>query len=112
MSRRGIYKRSPETIKKQSEHRREKSWNWKGGCMRVRMQMVLERDDYTCKNCGHREPEIMQVNHIIPYSENKKLRMDMKNMETLCPNCHVRKTKEWYRSKRLKGRPARKIYAK
>jgi len=56
-------------------------------------KQALKRDDYTCKNCGLREPEIMDVAHLKPINGNKNRRytvQDLNNLITLCPNCHRR----------------------
>lgn len=92
----------PKTIEKLRRYCGDKSINWKGGSIGTLKLMVLERDDYTCRVCGLKDKEIVQVNHIEPFSENKEKQKDMTNMETLCPNCHVRKTKAWYRNKRTR----------
>lgn len=51
-----------------------------------------KRDNYTCKVCGLRDEEIMAVDHIKPKSIYPELAREIKNLQTLCPNCHVRKT--------------------
>lgn len=50
------------------------------------------RDDHTCQSCGLREPEIMEVDHIKLKSKFPELRYKLENLQTLCPNCHKRKT--------------------
>lgn len=70
-----------------------KNGSWKGGidhktCRRI----VLKRDDFTCQSCGMREPDIMQVDHIKSKALFPELKYDTNNLETLCPNCHARKT--------------------
>lgn len=69
-----------------------KSYLWKGGSIYWAKQEVKEHDNYTCQKCGLREPEIMQVDHIIPVAIAPELSAELTNMETLCPNCHARKT--------------------
>ncbi len=53
---------------------------------------VKERDFYTCQICGLRDEEIVEVDHIIPRCINKMVEYDMNNLQTICPNCHKRKT--------------------
>lgn len=53
---------------------------------------ALIRDDYTCQICGLRDIEIMEIDHIKSKSKFPKLRYDLNNLITLCPNCHTRKT--------------------
>lgn len=50
---------------------------------------VLDRDNYRCKKCGRPGRE---VDHIKP----KKLggTDDLSNLQTLCSNCHTKKTKK------------------
>ena len=77
---------SPETTG-ENNHR------WKGGrCRKYYRAKVLLRDDYTCKECKFRDLEIMQVDHIKPEKFFPELRFDIGNLQTLCPNCHARKT--------------------
>lgn len=50
---------------------------------------VLSRDDYTCKLCGKTHKDtILNVHHIVRYSDSKKLRTDVNNGITLCYECH------------------------
>ncbi|GAC1395189.1 MAG: hypothetical protein NVSMB65_14190 [Chloroflexota bacterium] len=49
---------------------------------RLRLQ-VLERDDYTCVYCGHRQPRGMEVNHTAGYRDEA-----LESLETVCPLCH------------------------
>lgn len=77
---------------KESHSYRERNGNWSGGSKRTMANYVLTRDDYVCQVCGHREPEIMEVDHIKPKSVYPEFALDMNNLVTLCPNCHRRKT--------------------
>ena len=81
----------------------DKHPNWKGGLWKYWRKKVLERDDYTCKHCGLKDLEIMDVDHIIQIrvshfskrdeERNKDLRENgIDNLQTLCPNCHKRKS--------------------
>jgi len=70
----------------------EKSNSWKGGSKEYWGKQCKIRDDYTCQICGHREPEIMVADHILPKSTYPQFSCDINNLITLCPNCHARKT--------------------
>lgn len=50
---------------------------------------VLIRDDYTCQECGLRNPLIVVVHHTIPINVDSSLKYDISNGRTLCPNCHA-----------------------
>lgn len=65
---------------------------WVGGADKYWRRQALIRDDYTCQVCGFREPEIMEVDHIVPRSVAPELRHELNNLITLCPNDHRRKT--------------------
>lgn len=96
--RKGVFKHSPETIAKISANRRaantkaERSHLWKGGCEYYNKNKRKELDNYTCARCGLRDEEIMDADHIIPKSIAPHLKHDINNLQTLCPNCHKRKT--------------------
>lgn len=83
------------------------SANWKGGAEQYQKRMALERDDYTCQQCGLRDEEITCVDHIKPKAIHPELALALENMQTLCPNCHARKTlrekKEIFRIKRARA---------
>jgi 5-methylcytosine-specific restriction endonuclease McrA len=66
--------------------------NWTGTGSKYWRVLTLNRDNYTCKNCGFRDLEIMQVDHIKSKKKFPELRFDMNNLQTLCPNCHAKKT--------------------
>lgn len=66
---------------------------WKGGTFQYWRNVVLIRDSYTCGACGLCDPEIVEVDHIKSRKLFPELQFDLKNLITLCPNCHVRKTK-------------------
>lgn len=86
---------SKETIEKRvSKLRNENNPLWLGGKTRWASKKVKERDNYTCKSCGLNEPDIVEVDHIIPKSIRPDLANSLDNLMTLCPNCHVRKTKK------------------
>lgn len=83
---------------------------WKGGltkreetlahALRVELKnwakQILERDNYTCQECGARSEGkgVMQVHHIKSVSEHPSLVLDIRNGITFCKNCH-RKTKSY-----------------
>lgn len=87
----------------------EKHSNWKGGSWSYWQRFVHARDKGTCKHCGLYDPQVMQVDHIIParnFSRYKKLSVDLvpdeakgilynpDNMQLLCANCHCRKSSQ------------------
>ena len=91
-----------------------KSYSWKGGKWLYWRKQTLLRDNYTCKECGLRDKEIMDLDHIKPMRKSGKNRDDMKladieahggieNLQTLCPNCHKRKTIRDNKSGHLKS---------
>ncbi len=47
---------------------------------------VLERDDYTCQDCGRRES--LHAHHIKSKREQPKLCYKVSNGLTLCEDCH------------------------
>lgn len=69
-----------------------KNGAWKGTDDKYWRNKAKERDNDTCQECGLREPEIMEVDHIKPKSKFPELRYKLENLKTLCPNCHKRKT--------------------
>ena len=87
----------------------ENHLNWKGGNIAFQKNKALIRDNFTCKRCGLREVEIMEVDHILPKSVEPNLYKSIDNLVTLCPNDHARKTKEdwkkyqWGRKKNIKN---------
>lgn len=69
--------------------------HWKGGkSLRFWATQCLERDNYTCKICGLHDPEIMQVDHVIPKSKTPALSLSLENLRAMCPNCHERKSRK------------------
>lgn len=70
----------------------ERHPRWTGGNWLNIRKIVLLNQDFTCQSCGLRDTEIMQVNHKLPKSRYPELARDIENLETLCPNCHARKT--------------------
>lgn len=70
---------------------------WNGGSWLYWKKQVLIRDNYTCQKCFLYDPEVMTVDHIIPVKKTgekrNKTKHDISNLQTLCANCHLRKTK-------------------
>lgn len=57
-------------------------------------QQALKRDCYTCADCGGRAEE---VHHIVELTESNindiSISLNVKNLISLCHNCHTRRTK-------------------
>lgn len=81
----------------------DKHPRWKGGKWTYWRKQALIRDNYTCKICGLYDIEIMDVDHIEPIRCTLRERREIEretdiqlhginNLQTLCPNCHKRKT--------------------
>lgn len=75
--------------------------SWKGGTRPARQadyrnpayvafrKTVLERDDWTCQDCGTRGGRL-EVHHIKSWAEHPDLRYEPDNGMTLCRSCHNR----------------------
>lgn len=50
-------------------------------------QMILERDNHTCRKCGQRGGRL-EADHIKPFSRFPRLRYLLSNGRTLCVKCH------------------------
>ena len=79
---------------------RENSPTWLGGHVDYRgpnwptqRERALERDNYTCRNCG--STDSLQVHHDIPYQTFRSYLAanHLDNLRTLCNTCHI--TAEW-----------------
>lgn len=70
----------------------ENHHSWKGGSDKYWKNKALKRDDNICQKCGLKDNEIMIVDHIKPKSIYPELKKELSNLQTLCPNCHARKT--------------------
>lgn len=81
-------------------HIGDKNKNWIGGAWLYVRKIILVEQNYTCQNCGYREPEIMEVNHKLERSKYPELARDRNNLEVLCPNCHRRKTNLFLKNKK------------
>lgn len=55
-------------------------------------EMILERDNYTCQECG--STENLVSHHIIPVAEDYILSSDISNGICLCSTCHSKKHKK------------------
>jgi len=57
-------------------------------------EMVFERDNYTCCNCGRSKDEypdlILQCHHIESKTLNPMMDCDLDNAKTLCFECHLK----------------------
>lgn len=83
--------RTPSQIQRLIEANSDsRSHLWKGGHIIWKKKQARIRDDYTCRVCGLRDPEIMEVDHHV--ARFKGGTDDISNLVTLCPNCHRRKT--------------------
>ena len=51
-------------------------------------RLVLERDEYTCQECGRTDIDKLHAHHIVPFDENVELRFSLDNGKTLCTTCH------------------------
>lgn len=52
--------------------------------------LVMARDDYTCALCNERGG-VINVHHIIRWSDDVSLRFEQSNLVTLCKACHIQK---------------------
>lgn len=74
--------------------------NWRGGLTQLNYdgrhqkeyliwrKSVYERDKYRCQHCGDNSGHNLNAHHIIPYSIDESLRLDIANGITLCEECH------------------------
>jgi len=71
---------------------------WENGKWGYVKKLALKRDKFTCQKCGFRNIEIMQVDHIKEkISGGKDI---LENAQTLCPNCHAKKTIRFLKKRR------------
>ena len=61
----------------------------KGSWKTIR-EKILIRDDYRCVKCGR--PGRLEVDHVKPVNQGGSYD-DPKNLQTLCRECHISKTK-------------------
>ena len=83
-----------------------KHGNWKGGItpenVSIRKsikykqwrELVFERDDYTCQDCGQKGYSL-RAHHIHDFASNNNLRLDIDNGITLCDKCHKKLHKKY-----------------
>ncbi len=57
---------------------------------KVLRQRALERDDWQCVECHTRMR--LEVDHIKPVRTHPELAFSLDNLQTLCGQCHARKT--------------------
>jgi len=74
---------------------------------------ILERDNYTCTECGRTAKELAKMNRRLEVHHNKPVRLgkrltdtgaefDPENCRTVCNVCHKRLTRRQYRAASLK----------
>ena len=93
---------SKEWLDKMSvSHSGERNANWQGGItkehylvrmskkMRLWRLSVLERDLFTCQNCGI-SGCVLEVHHLKSFAKYPELRFDINNGQTLCKKCHLK----------------------
>lgn len=68
---------------------REYHFTSNGTKMRRWRLNVLERDSYTCQECGQEGGELV-AHHIVPKSEDESRVFDVDNGKTVCRYCHYR----------------------
>ena len=77
---------------------------WKGGITsKYWASMVKKRDNWICQKCGFSDSRIVQADHIKSKKLFPKLKSDINNGMTLCPNCHAIKTYEDKLLRKLKN---------
>ncbi|RXF73904.1 HNH endonuclease [Hansschlegelia zhihuaiae] len=57
----------------------------------VLRHQVLERDGWACRSCGSRRR--LEVDHVRPVRNAPERAFDAGNLQTLCAQCHTRKTR-------------------
>ena len=90
--------RNSSRPRRSSPANRAKSWRGSEAPDRKRWEAlrleVLARDDCTCQSCGYANDGYgLEVDHIIPLADlvsEEYYRME--NLQTLCRDCHLRKT--------------------
>ena len=56
-------------------------------------RLILDRDGWTCQICGKRlSGSDATVDHIVPLSKNKNLRLEPSNLRASCRSCNSRKS--------------------
>jgi len=75
---------------------------WKNGGLSFTKKIALKRDKYICQKCGFSDRDIMQVDHIKEKYNGGSDKLE--NLQTLCPNCHAKKTYKFLRNKPYAGK--------
>lgn len=58
-------------------------------------QRALIRDGFTCRFCGARATEVDHIQELTPENiRDPKISLDLSNLQSLCHDCHTRKTLE------------------
>jgi hypothetical protein len=75
--------------------------NWKGGTRPARSadfsnpeykawrRAALDRDGWTCVDCGANDPARLHAHHVKPWAEHPALRYEIGNGVTVCRPCHT-----------------------
>jgi 5-methylcytosine-specific restriction endonuclease McrA len=84
-----LYDKSPETLMREDAVRsgRLKWLKMSREVQHELREMVLERDNYTCRKCGSKDKPL-HCHHIEPVAINPIESADIDNCITLCEDCH------------------------
>jgi hypothetical protein len=84
-----LFAKTPETLMKEDAVRAGRlSWlKMDREVQHELRQMVLERDNYTCRKCGATDKPL-HCHHILPVAVEPLLSADVDNCITLCIDCH------------------------
>lgn len=66
---------------------KDKSY-WKSADYQAWRKFVMQRDNYTCIQCGDDRGGNLEVDHILPVSLFPEKMLDLANGRTLCKPCH------------------------
>lgn len=66
------------------------SWFYRSPEWERKRIVILKRDNYLCRECGRygKVTPANVVHHVIPLSERPDLRLDNRNLISLCEECH------------------------
>jgi 5-methylcytosine-specific restriction protein A len=70
---------------------------------------ILQRENYTCRTCGRREPAGMQVDHIMDRKSHPHLALVPGNLRVLCRPCHTRASTSMGRNGKYRERKFTKV---
>lgn len=75
---------------KQKYHQFYNSREWK-----ELSKIKKAKEDYLCEECRKKGKIVAgkEVHHIVPIAKNWDLRLDYKNLQLLCSECHRKKTR-------------------